>query len=216
MQKELNESKFRISLDFSMAKRSLVSGIHKLQAMVKKHIIHITELLTLLIPFFAFGQSDTIVKNDNFIVYLTDSRRHADTLNRIDNKGKQGKWIEYDTSMVYNISITVYNDEQVNSNSKINNTEPYCSYKIKWTGYYFDNQKQGLWIDSYKLEDTRKEFFYKDNILQSPILYYLSGHLDTYAQYDIKTKLWKILRFDNFGKTVQEFYEKDIQFIIDF
>ncbi len=143
-----------------------------------------------------------------------------DTLNRIDKDGlRQGTWIEYDSAQYYSVSTDM---NCIKDNGKYyhicsNDTSgPFLHYNIRWKGQYVNDFKQGLWTDSYTFENSRKELFYKEGILQSPVLYFLRGHLDTYAEYDEIGQVWKVRRFDDYGNAIMNFKSADIDFILNF
>lgn len=190
-----------------------------LHAMAKNIILSIVVWVS-IVPLNLYGQRDTLVHKDKYVIYITDTLRSLDTLNRVDKMGfKQGLWIEYDSSQYYSCLTRmdcVYKNGKYDHVCTTQKSGPFLFYDIKWKGYYIDNKKQGLWVDSYTHQDSRKELFYKDGMLQSPVLYYLRGHLDAYAEYNDLQKHWRIIRYDEFGNIAIEFTHENIQFILDF
>lgn len=120
----------------------------------------------LLLPSCIYAQwADTLIHFPSFSIRFNQTYPSvADTFNRIDRSGnRQGKWIEYDSSLSYMIrsSRPAPQDTQ---------TITYWSYRTLWSGYYLDNKKQGMWTNPYGLDGQEINLHYRDGKIQFPII----------------------------------------------
>jgi hypothetical protein len=161
-----------------------------------------------------------ITSYDNYITYRTLSSSIFDTLNRIDENGlKQGKWIEYDSTMIQNCNLQINCHREIDT-SYSHTFKEICTdwfrvYIVKWSGLYINNKKQGIWINSYLNHNSNLYVFYLNGIIQSPIHEYLRGFLYRCYIFDKKRKRIKCKLFDEHGRVYYEFFVAHLDKIID-
>ena len=149
-------------------------------------------IILILLSWRLNGQIDSIIKRDNYIILI--SGYNLDTINRVDNQGKkQGKWIEYieATFQTHDTSPTGKDGQKR------------VEYIVNYSGNYLNNKREGLWINFDGR--VRQEFFYSADSLQTPIIIFVNGRLNSKITFDYKLKRYREINFDHNFRVINSF-----------
>lgn len=184
-------------------------------------IKHILLLLLITTTLSSFGQYDKIIYKKTYLILFSEKYKTIDSLNYTDKEGlKQGKWIEYDSTLVKSMSMSSYKlygqDSSVSHGYHHTVLDSFFTYNVKLCGNYFNNKKEGLWTNTLRKTEVTKELFYSKGKLLSPVLFFRGMKPHSIASYDTKKEKWLIEFFQPDLKTNASYYVDNIFTIIDF